>query len=118
MRIAVIGCGPGGLASALCLDRAGHDVTLFDRFEQPKPLGSGLLLQPSGQAVLADLGVLEAIKARSAQVNRLFGINVANGRRALDMEYRHIGSGVHALGIHRASLFEVLFDAVRKAGIH
>jgi salicylate hydroxylase len=117
MRIAVIGCGPGGLASALFLDRAGHDVTLFDQFERPKPLGSGLLLQLSGQAVLAQLGLLEAIEGRSAPVNRLFGINVANGKRALDMDYRFIGAGAHALGIHRASLFTVLFDAVCQAGI-
>jgi 2-polyprenyl-6-methoxyphenol hydroxylase-like FAD-dependent oxidoreductase len=117
MRIAVIGCGSGGLASALFLNGAGHDVTLLDQFERPKPLGSGLLLQPSGQAVLAQLGLLQAIEARSAPVTRLFGINVANGKRALDMDYHHIGPGAHALGIHRASLFDVLFDAVRKAGI-
>jgi salicylate hydroxylase len=117
VQIAVIGCGPGGLASALLLHRAGHEVTLFDQFERPKPLGSGLLLQPSGQVVLAQLGLLDAIEARAAPVTRLFGINVANGKRALDMDFRYLGEGAHALGIHRASLFDVLFDAVNAAGI-
>ena len=33
IKIAVAGCGIAGLASALVLARAGHDVTLFERFE-------------------------------------------------------------------------------------
>jgi salicylate hydroxylase len=117
MKIAIAGCGPGGLASALFLKRAGHQVTLFDQFDKPRPLGSGLLIQPSGQEVLAQLGLLEQARTVSAPVTRLFGLDVANGKRALDMEYRHLGAGVHALGIHRASLFDLLFDAVRDAGI-
>jgi len=59
MKIAIAGCGPGGLASALLLKRAGHDVTLYDQFAAPRALGSGLLIQPSGQAVLAQLGLFE-----------------------------------------------------------
>jgi salicylate hydroxylase len=117
MRIAVIGCGPGGLASALFLHRAGYAVTLFDQFDQPKAMGSGLLIQPSGQGILAQLGLLDQVRKLSAPVTRLYGVNATNGKRALDMEYCHLGSDVHALGIHRASLFEVLFGAVRGAGI-
>jgi salicylate hydroxylase len=105
------------LASALLLHRDGYDVTLFDQFSQPKPLGSGLLIQPSGQSVLARLGLLDCIRQVAAPVTGLNGIDVVNGKRALDMAYRYIDNGVHALGIHRASLFDVLFDAVTSAGI-
>ena len=52
LDIAVAGCGIAGLAGALLLHRRGHAVTLYERFEQPRPLGSGLLLQPTGLAVL------------------------------------------------------------------
>jgi salicylate hydroxylase len=117
MKIAIAGCGPGGLASALLLHRAGHQVTLFDQFAKPAPLGSGLLIQPSGQMVLGALGLLNRIRAVSAPVTRLFGVNAINGKRALDMEYRHLGEGACALGIHRASLFKTLFDAVKKEAI-
>jgi 2-polyprenyl-6-methoxyphenol hydroxylase-like FAD-dependent oxidoreductase len=117
LHIAVTGCGPGGLASALLLHRAGHRVTVFDQFAKPAPLGSGLLIQPSGQLVLKQLGLLDRIKALSLPVTRLSGQNAVNGKRALDMEYRHLGVGASALGIHRASLFKTLFDAVKKERI-
>lgn len=117
LRIAVIGCGPGGLASALFLHREGHIVSLFDQFVQPKPLGSGLLIQPSGQQVLRQLGLLDAITAKAAKVTRLSGVNVRNGKRALDMEFGNLGANALALGIHRASLFQCLLDAVITQGI-
>lgn len=117
MHIAIAGCGPAGLASALFLKRGGHTVTLFDQFDTPRPMGSGLLIQPSGQQVLAELRLLDKIRALSAPVTHLSGVNVQNGKRALDMEYLHMGTGVCALGIHRASLFDTLFDAVTAEGI-
>ena len=105
------------MASALFLQRAGFDVVLFDQFSEPRPLGSGLLIQPSGQTILNKLGLLATIRQRAAPVTRLVGINTANGKRALDMRYHHLGKDVVALGIHRASLFDILFDAVRTAGV-
>ncbi|MEP3226503.1 MAG: NAD(P)/FAD-dependent oxidoreductase [Parasphingorhabdus sp.] len=116
-KIAIIGCGPGGLACALFLHQKGHAVSLFERFSQPKPLGSGLLIQPSGQHILSALGLLDAIEQRASPVHQLHGISVANGRRALDMHYQHARNPISALGVHRASLFQVLMDAVQKEGI-
>lgn len=37
MKIAIIGAGTAGCASALFLSRAGHDVTLFERVPNPVP---------------------------------------------------------------------------------
>lgn len=116
-NIAIIGCGPGGLASALFLARQGHRVTLFERFAEPKPLGSGLLIQPSGQQILESLGLLDNIKRLASPVDQLHGISVHKNRRALDMQYKHARNPVSALGIHRASLFDVLMDAVKQMGI-
>ena len=48
MHVAVAGAGPAGLAMALYLKRAGHRVTLLERFVTAAPVGSGLILQPTG----------------------------------------------------------------------
>jgi salicylate hydroxylase len=114
--IAVAGCGPAGLASALLLARDGHHVTLFERFARPQPIGSGLMLQPTGLAVLRELGLTEAVLARGARVERLLGCT-AEGSVVLDVAYRALKGDRFGLGIHRASLFRVLFDAAVAAAI-
>lgn len=98
------------------LHRLGHHVTLFERFETPQPIGSGLMLQPTGMAVLGKLGLLDAALARGARVDRLFGM--AGKRVVLDVHYAALGRpGVFGIGIHRASLFAILHEAVLQLGI-
>ncbi|MBZ0117864.1 MAG: FAD-dependent oxidoreductase, partial [Sandaracinaceae bacterium] len=64
LDVAVIGAGTAGSAAALLLARAGHAVTLFEAVLEPKPVGAGIMLQPTGMHVLAELGLLEPILAR------------------------------------------------------
>ena len=56
MKIAVVGAGIGGLAFAALAAQAGRDVTLIERFQAPGPVGSGLVIQPVGLAVLDRIG--------------------------------------------------------------
>lgn len=94
------------------LSRAGHRVRLFERFETPRPIGSGLMLQPTGLAVLGALGLYGEIAALGARVDRLIGTDAESGRVVLDVGYRPLGPDVHAIAVHRAALFNVLHDAV------
>jgi len=117
LDIAIAGCGIAGLAAALLLHRAGHRVSLYERFEQPRALGSGLMVQPTGLAVLAELDLAEKVVARGARISRLYGKN-AEGSVVLDARYADFATeGVFGLGIHRASLFDTLYAAVGAAGI-
>ncbi|MEO6387188.1 MAG: NAD(P)/FAD-dependent oxidoreductase [Croceibacterium sp.] len=117
LDIGIAGCGIAGLAAALFLARAGHSVSLYERFGQPRPLGSGLMIQPTGMAVLDALGLAERVVARGARIGQLFGMN-EHGETVLDARYADMRvEGVFGLGIHRASLFGVLFEAVIEAGI-
>lgn len=117
LDIAVAGCGPAGLAVALFLARQGHRVVLFERFAVPRPIGSGLMLQPTGLAALRELGLAEAAIARGARVERLFGRALPAGRVVLDVRYAALSPPAFGLGIHRADLFGLLFDAAEAAGI-
>jgi salicylate hydroxylase len=114
LEIAICGCGPAGLAAALFLHAQGHRITLFERFAEPKPLGSGLLLQPGGQAVLERLGLAAEIRTLGRPVQRLFGKETVSGRVVLDVPYAPLGDGVHAIGVHRAALFGVLYEQVKR----
>ncbi len=71
LDIAVAGAGPGGLAMTLFLSRQGHRVQLFERFETPRSLGSGLMLQPTGLAVLEALGLDDYISKLGSRVGTL-----------------------------------------------
>lgn len=115
--IAIAGAGPAGLAMALYLKRAGHKVTIFERFEEPKPVGSGLILQPTGLTVLADLGLLDDIMALGSRIDRLHGADAATGRTVLDVRYDAQRGHRFGLAMHRAALFGVLFRAVRREAI-
>jgi len=116
LRIGVVGAGTGGLAAAAFLARDGHDVHLLERFSQARPIGAGLLLQPTGLACLAELGADVRALELGAVIHDLEGWTVS-GRRVLAMDYRRLEPHLFGLGIHRASLFELLFDEVARRGV-
>lgn len=113
MKMAVVGAGIGGLALASLAVRAGHEVCLWERFEQPRPVGSGLVIQPVGLAVLDRLGVGDAARALGAPIARMQG-HLGNGRSVLDVSYRQRAPG---LAMHRSALFGVLWWAAQAAGV-
>ncbi|CAM5662192.1 FAD-dependent urate hydroxylase [Mycolicibacterium aubagnense] len=117
LDIAIAGGGPAGLAAALYLHRVGHRVTIFERFGEPSPVGSGLILQPTGLTVLADLGLLDAILALGSRIERLHGADAVSGRPVLDVRYNARPGGRFGLAVHRAALFGVLYRAVSDSNI-
>src|SRR5262245_45038177 len=116
LRIGIAGAGTAGLAAAAFLARDGHDVSLFERFKTPKPIGAGLLLQPTGLAALARLGLDQAAIDLGQPVSQITGDTVA-GVRILDLSYRDLGANVFGLGLHRGSLFQLLYAEVIRLGV-
>ncbi|MBP0464746.1 FAD-dependent monooxygenase [Roseomonas sp. PWR1] len=114
-RVAVVGAGVAGLAVATLLARAGHRVALHERFAEPAPVGSGLMLQPTGLAALARLGLLEEIAALGAPITRLHG-TTDRGATVFDLGYGDLAPGLHALAVHRAALHGVLWRAFAASG--
>ncbi len=116
MKVGVVGCGTGGPAVATLLARAGHDVEVLEQAPAPGPAGAGLLLQPTGMAVLERLGVLDEVRAASDEVRRIHGAT-ASGRTVMDIRYGDLGADVHGLGVHRGVLFGALQGALAAEGV-
>jgi salicylate hydroxylase len=118
LDVGIAGCGIGGLAAALLLARDGHRVCLYERFEAPRPIGSGLMIQPTGLAVLERLGLASALAEAAAAIGRLLGKAEPSGRVVLDVRYQWLRRpGACGYGVHRAALFDILHRAVLAEGI-
>lgn len=119
LHIGIVGAGFAGLASATLLGRAGHRVAVFDRFEQPRSVGAGILIQPTGMQAMQRLGVLRSMLDCGERINRLHG--VSGGRTVLDISYSDWRNPpmqpAHGLGLHRGSLFSALWQTAQQAQV-
>jgi 2-polyprenyl-6-methoxyphenol hydroxylase-like FAD-dependent oxidoreductase len=115
-RIAVVGFGVAGATAAALLAEQGHDVTVFEQAPALEPVGAGVLLQPSGQAVLEQLGVLDAVARRSERIDRVVA-RTAAGRVILDLRYAEGGRELHGLGVGRSILHDALSGLAERAGV-
>ena len=116
LNIAIAGAGVAGLAAAAFLARDGHSVTVYDKAEKPAPVGSGLIVQPTGRAALSALGLEGRLMTRGARIDRLDGRLEDGARRVLDVRYNALGPDVFGVALHRAALFDMLHEAAKEAG--
>ena len=114
LDVAVVGCGVAGQAAATLLAVSGHRVTIYEKFSEPQPVGAGLLLQPTGLAVLRELGLADAAIAQGARVVGLEA-RTDRGRSILDLRYADLHPLAHGVGIHRARLFDLLHGRLLKS---
>ncbi len=116
MKIGIAGAGIGGLSAAALLADDGHQVTLFDQFAAPGPVGSGLILQPVGLEVLDAFEAGEVARGLGQPILRMEGYEAQNGIRVLDVSYGATPER-QGLGIHRAALFDTLYEAAKTRAI-
>ena len=108
----VVGAGIGGLTASLVLSRVAARVTLVERAERPSEVGAALALQPNGMAVLDRLGLLPAVEAVSARIDRM-DIRSVTGRKLLSAGMPDLGAGLdHAIAVRRTELHRLLLEAV------
>ncbi len=110
-----MGAGIAGLAAAALLCKSGHRCEIFERLPTLGNPGAGLLLQPSGMAVLGQIGVLERVLSCGSVITRLEG-RTASNRLVLDAKYADLSGGGFGLGVHRGMLFEALLAAALDSG--
>ena len=114
LDVGVVGCGIAGQAAATFLADAGHRVTVFERFTEPGPSGAGLLLQPTGLAVLRRLDLGDQVEQLGARIDGLLGLNHLK-HVVLDLAYADLHEAAHGLGIHRGALFGLLHERLQRS---
>ncbi|AKV04170.1 Oxidoreductase [Labilithrix luteola] len=119
LDVGIIGSGTAGSAAALFLARAGHRVTVYERVPDPKPVGAGIAVQPTGLHVLCRLRLYSDVVARGSKIDRLFveraNVRSPGARKTLfELSYESAGEGLFGLGLHRGVLFQSLFGALRR----
>jgi 2-polyprenyl-6-methoxyphenol hydroxylase-like FAD-dependent oxidoreductase len=116
LRIGVVGGATAGAAAALLLARDGHDVTVFERVPSPSAVGAGILLQGVGQRVIAALGPGPELERCSSPVRRVEA-RTKSGRVVLDFGYADAAPDAVGWGVHRGTLFDLLWRSLDAAGI-
>lgn len=112
-EVAVVGAGPVGAVTALFVAGAGSRVVIVDRahFPRDKPCGEGLL--PPGRAILARLGIEQAVRDSGAPT--LNGIAFGpRGRPHMEVRFPEHSAGVEGLGVRRLRFDALLVDRLRQ----
>ncbi len=118
-RIAVIGGGMGGLATAIALPRiAGAEVTVFEQASALGEVGAGVTVAPNAQRVLDELGVLEQVKGAGATPDGHGVYLDAKGDLVTDAAWEDSARRYQNIGMYRPDLIDVLArqidpDAIR-----
>jgi 2-polyprenyl-6-methoxyphenol hydroxylase-like FAD-dependent oxidoreductase len=116
MRILVAGGGLGGLATAIAVTRAGHEVEVFERAAQPAEVGAAVAVWPNGQRALTALGVertpgfpVRSLQLRSRRNQLLMQVPIDQLRARY---------GYDLVMMHRAELQSTLLEALGRAAVH
>lgn len=116
--IVVAGGGIAGLAAALCLEKCGFRILVFDKAKLFETVGAGIQLSPNALRVLDEMGVGKQIRNSSFAPNGIDIHSAANGNvintvpLGTDVKGRY---GLPYLTIHRSDLHSVLLGACNAA---
>lgn len=114
LSIGILGAGIGGLCAAIALQRAGHQVTLFEQAKAFTRVGADINLTPNAVKALDGLGIGEGIRRFAARpthrISRIWDSGEETSRLEMaDAAERQYGAP--QLTIHRADLLSVLAAA-------
>lgn len=115
MKALITGAGIGGLATGIALREAGLDVDIFERSQQLREVGAGLMIWPNGTRSLKALGVdVPAQKVRAIVLRSSRG-GVLMESPVEDISRRY-GSDVEF--VHRAELRAALAKRLAPVAVH
>jgi len=115
LKVAIIGAGMGGLATAAALRRVGIDVTVYEQASKFTRLGAGIQVGCNAMKVLRGLGLEETMRSQSFYPRSWNNRDWKTGEVKFDMifgESAEAKFGAPYLLAHRGDLHEALASAV------
>lgn len=120
MKILIIGAGIGGLVSALCLNKKGYEVEMYEQSEVLSELGAGVQLSPNATRVLDYLELTDDLKPHIFEPRSFQFLNYKTekiiSKRELGLKIQD-DFGFPNFDVHRADLQKVLLNKVEDEGI-
>lgn len=113
----VIGSGIGGLSAAIALEKAGVKVEVYERTQELKEVGAGIMLYPNAITALRKLDVYDAV-ARAGSFGHHGKYVTWDGKVLVELNFENAGLQGESIAIHRANLQDALADHFGRDKIH
>jgi len=115
----IIGGGIGGVTAAIALKQAGLDVTVYERADELREVGSGLPLWTNALRTLHVLGLTAELGNLGVQVTSV-RVTTWNGDTLADTRNdKHLKKlGTITIVVHRAELLSLLLKTLGEDNVH
>ena len=113
-QIAIVGCGIGGLTTALALKQFGFDSDVFEQAPALHDVGAAIAIWPNAMRILERLGLAEQILAKAGVMKEIRWVD-QNGWLINRVS---IPETPPAVALHRADLQHILVRALPPSSLH
>lgn len=120
MKVIVIGAGMGGLSAAIALRNNGHDVEVYEKVTQIRPVGAAISVWSNGVKCLNYLGLQRQAEELGGPMHDMAYIDGLTGevmcQFSLNPLVQQVGQAPYPMS--RAALQQMLFDEFGPERIH
>lgn len=119
LKVVIIGAGIGGLTTGIAMQRAGHQVEVYDRAQELRPAGAGISLWSNGVKVLNYLGLGEQLAAIGGEMNAMeYRSHTNESLSYVDLRPLFERVGQRPYPVSRTDLQSMLLDACGSEHVH
>ncbi|KAL8883887.1 MAG: hypothetical protein Q9215_007942 [Flavoplaca cf. flavocitrina] len=120
IHVVIVGAGLGGLAAAIGIAKAGHQITILEQAGALGEVGAGIQIPPNASRILKKWGLLDSIRAVSVQpsdfILRSYHDGTVLSKQNL-VPYAEERYGAPYLHIHRADYHRILVAEAECLGV-
>jgi salicylate hydroxylase len=117
LRVAIVGAGIGGLATAIALRREGFLVEVYERAAALTEVGAAIFIRPQSVKLLTDWGLADDYAKYRTRFLKIDVLRGANGKR-LPISLLSLNEGGYVDSVHRGDLHHHLAAQIPAEAIH